>query len=173
MSSCRQKCLICDSCSISSLQHLTADKIYTLSQVCPLFFLINNRLEIFRMEWAREKKNNCLMKPWVEAKYADGERMFLSRAALLICKAHVNEDSVTCHLRDSKSTSRVAFCICWSSSCSGFSCSSGSDIIYSPHLIPTRPHTEKDKTHAYQAQGYIATFNQNSTICGEIVRSHN
>lgn len=53
-----------------------------------------------------------------EAKRVDGEDMFLSRTALLICKAHVNAGSVTCHLRESKSTSRVAFCICWSSSCS-------------------------------------------------------
>lgn len=51
----------------------------------------------------------------MRAKHVDGKGVFLFRAALLICKAHVNAGSVTCHLRGSKSTSRVAFCICWSS----------------------------------------------------------
>lgn len=108
-----------------------------LSQFCPspeqqnVGIILNGR-----------EKNNSI-KPCVEAKYTDGERMFLSRAALLICKAHVNAGSVTCHLRGSKSTITVAFCICWSSFYSSFSWSTGSDIIYSPHLIPTHPHTVK------------------------------
>lgn len=72
----------------------------------------------------------------------------------LICKAHVNVGFVTCHLRASKSIDRVAFWICWSSSHSVralvwwksdrqtfFLLSAGTDIIYSPHLIPTHPHT--------------------------------
>lgn len=55
------------------------------------------------------------MKPSDGAKPVDGGGMFVFTAAVLICKAHVNEGSVTCHLRGSKSTSRVAFCIYWSS----------------------------------------------------------
>lgn len=81
--------------------------------------------------------------------------MFLSGAALLICKAHVNAGSVICHLRGSRSTSRVAPCICLRSSCSVralvggsetdcFFSSTDSDYIYSPHLIVTRPHTVKN-----------------------------
>ena len=44
-----------------------------------------------------------------EARLVDGEGMFVSGAPLLICKAHVNAGSVTCHLRGSESTGRVVF----------------------------------------------------------------
>lgn len=105
------------------------------------------------------------MKPCNKAKHVDGEGMFLSRAALLICKAHVNAGSVTCHLRGSRSSSRVAFYICWSSSRSVRALVGGSetDGLFSVisqqwyYLFPSfnchpPTHCGKDKTHAYQAQ---------------------
>lgn len=46
-----------------------------------------------------------------EITHVDEEGVFFLRTALLICKAHVNAESVTYHLRERKNIGRLAFCI--------------------------------------------------------------
>lgn len=114
--------------------------------------------------------------------------MFFYRTALLICKAHVNAGSVTCHSRGRRSINRVASGIYESPSfpLDGgrekqppffILLAAGSDIIYFPRLMATHPptHSEKDKTQTFKAQRGTYQFKtKKSTICNdEIVRTHN
>lgn len=75
-------------------------------------FVHQSLWEITRLELSGTgggEKTIVWMEPRNEARLVDGEGMFVSGAPLLICKAHVNAGSVTCHLRGSESTGRVVF----------------------------------------------------------------
>lgn len=138
---------------------------FTVPQVCLPVLLRNNWVETI----SNGRENNHLMKSCNEVKHVDEEGVFVCRTGLLICKAHANVGSVTCHLRGRRSISNMAFCICQSPSPSAggrekqpFSLtllSTGSDIIYSPHLMATHPPTVNGirPTHIAHKGGYIPT----------------